>query len=57
VKALAAEYNDIDFPVGTPEEVKVFFNDKGRNSSGRGKRSADESVASESNVNKRQRNI
>jgi hypothetical protein len=57
VKALVTEYSDIDFPVGTPEEVKAFFNDKGRNQEGRRKRPPDESIASESNVNKRQRSM
>jgi hypothetical protein len=57
VKALVKEYNDVEFPVGTPEEIKSFFNDKGRNQSGRRKRSADEAVASESNTNKRQRSL
>jgi hypothetical protein len=55
VKALVTVYNEQAFPEGTPDEVKVFFNDKGRNQSGRRKRSADESVASESNTNKSQR--
>jgi hypothetical protein len=58
VKALVKEYNNIDFPAGTPEEVKKFFNDTGRTEGGRSKkRSADEAVASESNTNKRQRSI
>jgi hypothetical protein len=57
VKELVAEYKDIDFPEGTPEDVKVFFNDKGRNQGGRSKRPADESVALDSSTNKRQRSI
>jgi hypothetical protein len=57
MKAFVAEYNDIDFPEGTPEDVKVFFNDKGRNQGGRSKRPADESVALDSNTNKTQRSI
>lgn len=33
VRELVAEYDEIDFPEGTPDEVKAFFNDKkeGRN--------------------------
>jgi hypothetical protein len=55
VKALCRGYNDVDFPDGTPEEVKTFFSGQGNNNSGRKKRSADESVAEESNSNRRQR--
>jgi hypothetical protein len=55
VRALGREFNDADFPEGTPEEVKNFFSGQGNNNSGRRKRSADESVAAESNSNRRQR--
>jgi hypothetical protein len=59
VKALVRKYKDTDFPAGTPEDVKLFFNNTGRNQGGRTstKRSADESVASESNTNKRPRQL
>jgi hypothetical protein len=49
VRALVKDYNEEDFPEGTPEEVERFFHGKGNNYSGRRKRSGDESgVADES---------
>jgi hypothetical protein len=57
VKKLVTEYKEKEFPEGTPEEVVLFFEDQGNNQGGRRKRSADESVAEESNTNKRQRNV
>ena len=57
VKKLVRYYKEIPFPAGTPEEVILFFADQGNNQGGRKKRTADESVAQESNTNKRQRMV
>jgi hypothetical protein len=37
VRALGWEYYDVDFPEGTPEEVKTFFTGQGNNNLGRTK--------------------
>ena len=63
VRSLVKEFNEEDFPEGTPLEVQKFFYGKGNNNSGRKKRSADElavadeTAAAESNVDSRLRTL